>query len=54
MRESIVTQAFCVAKPFAEHIILSFAENIISRFDVFANGTMELFAERLRSEDFCK
>ena len=35
---------------FAEHIVLEFAECIISCFDVFANGEREMFAELLR---FC-
>ena len=34
--------------PFAEHIIFSFPENIISRFDVAVNDVAEEFAEKLR------
>ena len=33
---------------FAEHIIFSFSENIISRFDVAVNDVVKKFAKRLR------
>jgi len=35
---------------FAGHIILSFSENIISRFDVAVNDVAEEFAERLQNK----
>ena len=34
--------------PCAEHIIFSFSENIISRFDVAVNDVVKEFAKRLR------
>ena len=34
--------------PFAEHIIFSFYENIISRFDVAVNDVLKEFAEKLQ------
>lgn len=36
--------------PFVEHIIFSFSENIISRFDVAVNDVVKEFAEKLRLE----
>ena len=33
--------------PFVEHIVFGYAECIISRFEAFANGGGELFAELL-------
>ena len=35
---------------FAEHIIFSFPENIISRFDVAVNDAVKEFAKRLQSK----
>ena len=35
---------------FVEHIVFSFAECIISRFDVVVNDVDKEFAEMLRSE----
>ena len=35
--------------PCAEHIILSFSENIISRFDVAVNDVVKEFAKKLQS-----
>ena len=40
--------------PLSEHIVLSFAECIISCFDVFVHDVVKKFAKRLRLEEVRK
>ena len=49
MIKNLINKPFELQNPFAEHIIFSFPENIISRFDVAVNDVVKEFAKRLRS-----
>ena len=52
MIKNLINKPFELQNPFAEHIIFSFPENIISRFDVAVNDVAEEFAEKLQSKIF--
>jgi len=48
--KALYYKQFALQNLSAEHIILSFSENIISRFDVSVNDVVKKFAKRLQSK----